>query len=270
MSGKMADEVSKILSEKIKSSKLRFSTIVLLLDVFLYLLGTPKLYIDNKMMGEVLNKYIPIIGRKIYCLPVLLVLSLGYIFLKKLSIAGKNNKEILLKGFAYKEANFGVIYKNYSELYFFLYKNLWPVYVLVLIIGGTTTLNNFSKETLLANVLIIVINVVSVYQDLKKYTYDITIYAQPDKEELSELGEQNIKIFTTIARKCQCSNKEYRIIKNKFYQTYYRGKRNLNEDKYFIIGINHNQGKEDLIYIVNQSTNWDEIKYNFDQLGCDN
>lgn len=56
--------------------------------------------------------------------------------------------------------------------------------------------------------------------------------------------------------------KEYRIIKNILYKKEYRKTPNYSEDKYFVVYVK----PDDSLVIINQSTNWDEIKYSYEQL----
>lgn len=67
--------------------------------------------------------------------------------------------------------------------------------------------------------------------------------------------------FWTIARK-KVGDKEYRIIKNILYKKEYRKIPNYSEDKYFVVYVKSDKS----LVIIDQSTNWDEIKYSYEQL----
>ena len=49
--------------------------------------------------------------------------------------------------------------------------------------------------------------------------------------------------------------------KNVFYHSKYFGKPNVIENRYFVVRVEHS-----LINVVNQSNNWDEIRYSYEQL----
>ncbi|WP_283112592.1 hypothetical protein [Lactobacillus gallinarum] len=57
-------------------------------------------------------------------------------------------------------------------------------------------------------------------------------------------------------------DKEYRIIKNILYKKEYRKVPNYSEDKYFVVSVK----RDGSLVIIDQSTNWDEIKYSYEQL----
>lgn len=67
--------------------------------------------------------------------------------------------------------------------------------------------------------------------------------------------------FWTIARK-KVGDKECRIIKNILYKKEYRKIPNYSEDKYFVVYVKSDKS----LVIIDQSTNWDEIKYSYEQL----
>lgn len=87
------------------------------------------------------------------------------------------------------------------------------------------------------------------------------------QQEVRSIEGEGIGSFITLAQE-KVGKKEYRILKNSFYRTEYRRKPNLAEDKYFVVWIEYDETNPNrvLVHDINQSTNWDEIKYNYEQL----
>ena len=91
--------------------------------------------------------------------------------------------------------------------------------------------------------------------EMKANPYPISL------KEVSEMGEiDGTEVFKTLAQK-KVGEKEYRILKNAFYHSKYFGKPNVIENRYFVVCVEHS-----LINVVNQSNNWDEIRYSYEQL----
>ncbi|PEG78909.1 hypothetical protein CP368_09760 [Lactobacillus sp. UMNPBX17] len=133
-----------------------------------------------------------------------------------------------------------------------------------IIIGDNLEKLTINRNIITSSLVILVININNLIENLKKYTYEMKANPYPiSLDGVSEMDEDNSKTFKTLAQK-KVGEKEYRILKNTFYHSKYFGEPNVMENRYFVVRVEHS-----LINVVNQSNNWDEIRFSYEQLISD-
>lgn len=257
----MADSIWKDLNAKL--IKMNFSSIVFSIDIIIWLLNIQSL--KNLITGKdwnILLNLAPEIMIKVYNLIFLVIFSAAWLILKYLSKSEDADKvETTIPGLVSVHRGPKVIFENYNKFYLFLYRNIWAVLIFFIIIGDNLTKLTINRNIITASLIILVININNLIDNLKKYTYDMKANPYPiSLEEVSEMGEDSSKTFKTLAQE-KVRGKEYRILKNTFYHSKYFGEPNIMENRYFVVRVEHS-----LISVVNQSNNWDEIRYSYEQL----
>lgn len=257
----MVNSIWKTLNTKL--IKMNFSSIVFSIDIILWLLNIKSLkyLIDGKAWSALL-KLTPEIIIKLYSLPFLIIASVIWLILKYLS-KDKNadNTKIITPGLVSVDEGSKIIFRNYNKAYLFLYRNVWTVLIFLLIMGNNFNELIINRNIITASLIILVININNLIDNLKKYTYEMKANPYPiSLKEVSEMGEDSSKTFKTLAQE-KVRGKEYRILKNTFYHSKYFGEPNIMENRYFVVRVEHS-----LISVVNQSNNWDEIRYSYEQL----
>ena len=261
----MVNSIWKTLNTKL--IKMNFSSIVFSIDIILWLLNIKSLkYLIDGKAWSVLLKLTPEIMIKLYSLPFLIIASVIWLILKYLS-KDKNadNTKIITLGLVSVDEGPKIIFRNYNKAYLFLYRNVWTVLIFLLIMGNNFNELIINKNIITASLIILVININNLIDNLKKYTYDMKANPYPiSLKEVSEMGEiDGTEVFKTLAQK-KVGEKEYRILKNTFYHSKYFGEPNVMENRYFVVRVEHS-----LINVVNQSNNWDEIRFSYEQLISD-
>lgn len=262
MSSSAINYVWKTLTPKL--IKMNFSSIVFLLDIILWLLNIQSL--RYLITGEDLNILLdlaPKIMIKIYGLLALAIATIVWIILR---ICSKSKHATKVKeetpGLFREYKGLGIIFKNYNKAYLFFYRDLWSILIFLMIISDNLNKLGVDSNIRTANLIILVINAVNLSRNLWKYTQETRVNPYPDRlEEISEIDEDDTEVFKTLAQR-KVDRKEFRILKNTFYHNKYLGKPNLVENKYFVVSIENNS----VLKVINSSNNWDEIRYNYEQL----
>ena len=261
MDNSMADSILKNLSTRL--IKMNFSSIVFLLDIIIWLLNIQSLknLITGKDWNALLN-LAPEIMVKIYNLYFLVAFSVIWLVFKYLSKPEDADKvETTVPGLVRVCSGPKVIFENYNKFYLFLYRNIWTVLLFFIIIGDNLEKLTINRNIITSSLVILVININNLIENLKKYTYEMKANPYPiSLDGVSEMDEDNSKTFKTLAQK-KVGEKEYRILKITFYHSKYFGEPNVMENRYFVVRVEHS-----LINVVNQSNNWDEIRYSYEQL----
>lgn len=261
MSSSAVNYIWKTLTAKL--IKMSFSSIVFLLDIILWFLNIQSL--RYLITGEDLNILLDLAPRimiKIYGLHALVIATIVWIILRICS-KSKHANRIKEKPGLFKEyKGLGVIFKNYNKAYLFFYRDIWSILIFFMIISDNLSKLGVDSNIKIANLIILFMNAVNLGRNLWKYTQETRVNPYPDRlEEISEIDEDDTEVFKTLAQR-KVDRKEFRILKNTFYHNKYLGKPNLVENKYFVISIEN----DTLLKVINSSNNWDEIRYNYEQL----
>ena len=247
---------------KSKIFRFYFSNMMFLADIILWLLDInfPK-YIKQIKGLDVWIKLTPLIMVRLYNLPVFAIASFLLIILKYGSKYIPDKFDSMEPGWVVKVSGLETTFKNCKKIYNFFYKDIWALLIFFLIIGGSVNKIAVNHVLIFTNLIILILNMIDLATDLKKLTYEIELEGDPDNlNEVLSINAENkkhtTKPFWTVAQK-KVGKKEYRIIKNILYKKEYRKTPNYSEDKYFVVYVK----PDDSLVIINQSTNWDEIKY---------
>lgn len=252
---------------KEKTIRWYFSSVIFLIDIILWLLNINfSKYIAQIKSLDVLVRLIPNIIINVYNLPFWASLTFLWITLKFGSKYIPDKYKDYTPGWATLTSGFETTFKNYTRIYKFLYMDVWTVLIFFLIIGNNVNKIAVDHTIFFTNLMILALNVRGLVIDIQKLTYDIKLEGNPQNlSEVLSIDEENKKKkatpFWTIAQK-KVGEKEYRIIKNILYKKEYRKVPNYSEDKYFVVCVK----RDGSLVIVDQSTNWDEIKYSYEQL----
>lgn len=252
---------------KEKTIRWYFSSVIFLIDIILWLLNINfSKYIAQIKSLDALVRLIPNIIINVYKLPFWASLTFWWITLKFGSKYIPDKYTDYTPGWATLTSGFETTFKNYDKIYKFLYMDVWTVLIFFLIIGNNVNKIAVNHTILFINLMILALNVRGLIIDFQKLTYDIKLEGNPQNlSEVLSIDEEDKKKkatpFWTIARK-KVGDKEYRIIKNILYKKEYRKVPNYSEDKYFVVSVK----RDGSLMIIDQSTNWDEIKYSYEQL----
>lgn len=252
---------------KEKTIRWYFSSVIFLIDIILWLLNINfSKYIAQIKSLDVLVRLIPNIIINVYNLPFWASLTFWWITLKFGSKYIPDKYKDYTPGWATLTSEFETTFKNYTRIYKFLYMDVWTVLIFFLIIGNNVNKIAVDHTIFFTNLMILALNVRGLVIDIQKLTYDIKLEGNPQNlSEVLSIDEEDKKKkatpFWTIAQK-KVGEKEYRIIKNILYKKEYRKVPNYSEDKYFVVCVK----RDGSLVIVDQSTNWDEIKYSYEQL----